>query len=176
MTSTREKRKGLAPRSNGEESSVLDSNGKEAQELGIVDVAESNFSVLPPSLRRNFGILKKRKVCEKEATRIAEETQAMIRTEVRRMRNAVHELEAYLHHVDSLARRAVDEVVFDEHIEPGIRGDRVSAAVVGESDDEDESIGKGVDSSVEKTHPFARIDALNMILSTVETKAEVAGR
>jgi hypothetical protein len=56
----------------------------------------SAASILPQPLQQNFDLLKKRKLAEDEASRIAEETAAMIRAEVRRMQNAVAELEAYL--------------------------------------------------------------------------------
>eukprot|EP00527_Entomoneis_sp_CCMP2396_P003631 CAMPEP_0198154610 /NCGR_PEP_ID=MMETSP1443-20131203/68686_1 /TAXON_ID=186043 /ORGANISM="Entomoneis sp., Strain CCMP2396" /LENGTH=210 /DNA_ID=CAMNT_0043821291 /DNA_START=896 /DNA_END=1528 /DNA_ORIENTATION=+ len=61
----------------------------------------NNISLLSQPLQQNFDVLKKRKVSHDESNRIAEETAAMIRAEVRRMQNAVAELEVYLHNVEN---------------------------------------------------------------------------
>jgi len=72
----------------------------------MLPLPSNNGTILPSPLKQNFDLLKKRKLSEDEATRISEETASMIRAEVRRMQNAVSELEAYLDSVEERVEEA----------------------------------------------------------------------
>ena len=90
------------------EDETASSNKRESTSLEEVQDTNNNHrerSLLSEPLQQNFVVLKKRKVEEgdeetSETRRVAEETAAMIRDEVRRMQNAVAELEAYLQNAE----------------------------------------------------------------------------
>ena len=108
------------------------------------DDKEMLFSVMPEALRQNFGILKKRNVSAVEALRVAEETQAMVYTEVSRMQNAVAELEEYLQIVEERAgvldnSSLESQIILDEDEEQ-------HDVLVGGSED-DNSVDTGNDSA-----------------------------
>ncbi|KAL7561244.1 hypothetical protein ACA910_004165 [Epithemia clementina (nom. ined.)] len=125
---------------NRSESNQGDSLGEEDS-----DSPGSTFSALSKGLLQNFDVLKKRKISENEATRVARETQAMIQCEVVRMRNAVAELETYLHSVETLVREE-EESIADDPVGLAANANRETVVVVAESDDEDGAIDEGATS------------------------------
>lgn len=74
-------------------------------------------SAMPEALKEKFDILKKRKLSDDEANRVAEEAQAMIRAEVRRLQNAVAELEAYLNEAEAGSAGGNEGELFDSDAE-----------------------------------------------------------
>ena len=110
--------------------SVPDSQTSQPQ-----DGIESSHSFLSDALRENFGVLKKRKLSPQDTTCLAQETQAMINREVRRMKNAVSELEAYLQNVEAASAEGRDLA----QPQANDASDGVVVVVPPDDDDDDET-------------------------------------